>query len=89
MRTKDRQAALLKTLDTANSALTAQQPADAVTALKAAQRQVRDLSKQHAIDGQTAAAWQHQLGTIIGSLNADAANPAAPANPGGGDNGDN
>jgi serine/threonine-protein kinase len=89
MRTKDRQAALLKTLDTANSALTAQQPADAVTALKAAQRQVRDLSKQHAIDGQTAAAWQHQLGTIIGSLNADATNPAAPANPGGGDNGDN
>ncbi|WP_051970181.1 protein kinase domain-containing protein [Kitasatospora azatica] len=79
---KDRQAPLLKTLDAATAALVGQQPQDAVVALKAEQRQVRDLSKKHAVDNQTAASWQRQLASIITSLNADANNPDNPDNGG-------
>ncbi|MFI9269574.1 protein kinase [Kitasatospora sp. NPDC052896] len=64
----DRQAALLKTLDTASAALTAGRSQDAVQQLRGAQRQVRDLVKKHAVDGATSSGWQRQLGTIIGTL---------------------
>ncbi|MFF7634212.1 protein kinase [Kitasatospora sp. NPDC008050] len=74
---KDRQAALVHTLDAATAALGAGQPQDAVQALKAAQRQVRDLSKKHAVDGATAASWQRQLGVTINALNAQANQDAA------------
>ncbi|GAB2732153.1 protein kinase domain-containing protein [Kitasatospora kifunensis] len=69
---KDRQAGLVHTLDAATAALGAGQPQDAVQALKAAQRQVRDLSKKHAVDGPTAASWQHQLGVTINALTTQA-----------------
>ncbi|TQF04688.1 protein kinase [Kitasatospora acidiphila] len=84
MQPKDRQTALIKTLDTATAALNAQQPAQADLALKAAQRQVHDLSKKHTIDAQTAAGWQRQLTAIIGSLSSGG---GATANAD--DNGDN
>ncbi|MCC9307602.1 protein kinase [Kitasatospora sp. RB6PN24] len=84
MQPKDRQTALVKTLDTATAALNAQRQPEAVTALRAAQRQVHDLSKKHTVDAQTAAGWQRQLTSIIGALSggADAAANAAD----GGDN---
>ncbi|MFE0458074.1 protein kinase [Kitasatospora sp. NPDC058965] len=69
---RDRQVALAKTLDVAIGGLNAQQPQDAVQALKSAQRQVRDAAKKHAVDQQLANSWQHQLSTVITSLNADA-----------------
>ncbi|WP_327067640.1 protein kinase domain-containing protein [Kitasatospora sp. NBC_01302] len=81
---KDRQAALVHTLDAAGAALAAGQPQDSVQALKAAQRQVRDLSKKHAVDGATAASWQRELGVTINALNAQASQNAAN-----GDDGDN
>jgi serine/threonine-protein kinase len=83
MQPKDRQTALIKTLDAATTALNAQQPAQADVALKAAQRQVRDLGKKHTVDAQTAAGWQRQLSSIISSLSAGG---GAAANAG--DNGD-
>ncbi|MDH6111287.1 putative Ser/Thr protein kinase [Kitasatospora sp. MAP12-15] len=75
----DRQAALLKTLDAASAAISAGRQPVAVLQLKSAQRQVRDLSKKHAVDGATAASWQHQLDSIISSLGNGGANgtPAA------------
>lgn len=75
---KDRQTALLKTLDAASTAITDGKQQDAVQQLKSAQRQVRDLAKKHAVDGPAAATWQRQLTTAISTLTAGAA-----------DNGDN
>ncbi|MGF1428643.1 protein kinase domain-containing protein [Kitasatospora sp. LaBMicrA B282] len=96
---KERQAPLLHTMDVALAAETGGKPQDAVQALKAAQKQVRDLSKKHVVDGQVAGAWQHQLGTIIGQLNTEAGGanaaptdqpgPATTADPTGADGGDN
>jgi serine/threonine-protein kinase len=77
---KDRQTPLLKTLDAASAALDAGRPADAVQALHTEQRQVRDLSKKHTVDGQTAAAWQRQLTTVIGSLSAPGGDAADNGN---------
>ncbi|MDH6116991.1 hypothetical protein ABH930_000410 [Kitasatospora sp. GAS204A] len=90
---KDRQAPLVHTLDVAAAAATANKPQDAVQALKAAQKQVRDLAKKHTVDAQTNASWQHQLGSIINSLNAQGGGANDPGNaidPGNvGDNGGN
>ncbi|GAA1971166.1 protein kinase domain-containing protein [Kitasatospora viridis] len=85
---KDRQAPLVKTLDAAEAALAAQRPDQAVQALKAAQRQVRDLAKKHTVDGPTTGAWQRQLGTVIGQLSTAGGGTDAPGGgAGGGDNG--
>ncbi|MDH6135424.1 serine/threonine protein kinase [Kitasatospora sp. MAA4] len=73
----DRQAALLKTLDAASAACSAGHQPEAITQLKSAQRQVRDLSKKHGVDGGTAASWQRQLSSIITTLGGGNA-PAAP-----------
>ncbi|WP_051966961.1 protein kinase domain-containing protein [Kitasatospora mediocidica] len=91
----NQQAALLKTLDAASAASAAGHQPEAVTQLKSAQRQVRDLSKKHAVDGATAADWQHRLSSIIATLGgggapADNTNPNTNTNPtidtGNGDN---
>jgi serine/threonine-protein kinase len=82
----DRQAALLKTLDAASAALTADKPQDAVEQLHGAQRQVRDLVKRHAVDGGTGASWQRQLNTVIGTVG-NSANTAATNTNDGGDTG--
>ncbi|WP_181442151.1 protein kinase domain-containing protein [Streptomyces tateyamensis] len=68
---RDRQVALAKTLDVALVALGQQQPQDAVDALKSAQRQVHDAAKKHALDQAQANSWQHQLSTVLATLNAD------------------
>ncbi len=65
---KDRQVALLKTLDAASLAIAGGQQPEAVAQLKSAQRQVRDLAKKHAVDGGVAAGWQRQLGAAINGL---------------------
>ncbi|MCX4748170.1 protein kinase [Kitasatospora sp. NBC_01287] len=87
---KDRQVPLLHTLDVASTAAAAGRAPEAVQALKAAQKQVRDLAKKHTVDAQTSASWQHRLDSIITSLNAQGGGSAAGGNGGndGGGNGD-
>ncbi|MFD0571485.1 hypothetical protein ACFQ0T_22630 [Kitasatospora gansuensis] len=62
---RDRYRALLDELDQAAQAFTAQEPQDAESALRNAQRLVRDLAKKHAIDNTTSQAWQAKLGALL------------------------
>ncbi|WP_406202049.1 protein kinase [Kitasatospora sp. NBC_01560] len=69
---RDRQLDLLRTLDEAAASLNQSRPDDAVQDLKNAQRTVRDMTKKHAVDAQTAQNWNSRLSALITSLNATA-----------------
>ncbi|MEU9131745.1 protein kinase [Kitasatospora sp. NPDC048540] len=65
---RDRQADLLRVLDTAALAVVGHRPDDAEDALREAQRLVKDLTKRHAVDGDTAQAWQSRLSSLIAAV---------------------
>ncbi|WP_157531521.1 MULTISPECIES: protein kinase [unclassified Kitasatospora] len=65
---RDRYRALLDELDQAAQAFVAQEPEDAESALRNAQRLVRDLAKKHAIDNATSQAWQTKIGALISTI---------------------
>jgi serine/threonine-protein kinase len=62
--TTDQQHALLGALDKASQALTDQQPGDAAQAIRDAQRDLRRLTKEHAVDPATGHAWTTKLNSI-------------------------
>ncbi|MFC8449279.1 protein kinase [Kitasatospora sp. NPDC057223] len=70
---RDRQNALLKSLDDASQALAGHQESDAEQELKNAQKIVRDLAKKHAIDAATTLNWQGRLTVLVNAVHLQAA----------------
>jgi serine/threonine-protein kinase len=66
--TADQQHALLGALDKASQALTDQNPGDAQQAIRDAQRDLRRLTKDHAVDPATGHAWTTKLNSISTAL---------------------
>ncbi|MER7768122.1 protein kinase [Kitasatospora sp. NPDC096140] len=65
---RDKQAELLKLLDTASTRLDAGDPDAAAQELKSAQKVVKDMAKRHAINPPTYANWNARLSALFATL---------------------
>lgn len=65
---RERKRELLNELDEAAEALTGREPEDAESALRNAQRVVRDLDRKKAIDSATSQAWQAKISSVLSAL---------------------
>jgi serine/threonine-protein kinase len=84
----DQQQSLLDALDKASQAVSDQNPGDAEQAIRDAQRVLRKLIKEHAVDKTTSHAWSTKLNAISTALrrsaSTDSGQPSTQS--GGGDN---
>ncbi len=71
---RDKQAELLRILDTASARLNEGNPDDAAQELKGAQKVIHDLGKKHSIDPLTNANWNARLSALFTTLHATADN---------------
>ncbi|SOB83318.1 protein kinase domain-containing protein [Streptomyces sp. 1331.2] len=72
---RDKQAELLRILDTSAARLNEGNPDEAAQDLKGAQKVIRDLAKKHSIDPLTNANWNARLSALFTTLHATADNP--------------
>ncbi|WAL72533.1 hypothetical protein OU787_14070 [Kitasatospora sp. YST-16] len=70
---RDKQDDLTRLLDEATQAVNDKQPADAESALKDAQKLVRDLQRRKAASPPLLAGWQVRLGALVTAVHVQAA----------------